>query len=101
MVEDTGLYYTFYASDGNMRLYFGCPDQCSSCSFPNNCSACAPGFTLNGVTCLANPPSPTSNNNNYTHCVNNKFQVGNICVEYCHKKCKTCNSTRTDCIECS
>ena len=31
----------------------------------------------------------------------NKFLKGSVCEEYCHRKCKSCNQTRTDCIECA
>ena len=28
--------------------------------------------------------------------------IGNgICKEYCDRKCRTCNQTKTDCVECS
>ena len=36
-----------------------------------------------------------------TVCVGNKVLVGNICQEYCSKKCKTCTDTRNDCVECA
>ena len=31
----------------------------------------------------------------------NKFNKGNICEEYCHPKCETCNNTKNDCVTCA
>ena len=64
--------------------------ECSSCSFPNNCSACIDGYHLSAGKCLIEP---------YSQCVQNIYVHEQICKEYCHKKCKTCNQTRTECIE--
>ena len=38
---------------------------------------------------------------NPTHCVQNIFVGDGVCQEYCDRRCKTCNRTRTDCVECS
>ena len=81
----------FFDSVSSSYLYFACPPECQTCSFPNNCTSCSQGYVLNGITCVPKP----------THCVQNQFLTGNICKEYCHYSCKTCNQTRYDCYECA
>ena len=85
--DSRGLYSIFCIGFGAIELYFSCPEECLTCTFPTNCTECSEGYVLKGGTCVEKP----------THCVQNKFQFNNVCQEYCHKKCKTCNQTRTDC----
>lgn len=90
-IDDKGLFFMIQTTDNTLRVYFQCPTECGSCSFPNNCSSCADGYVLNGVTCVPRP----------TNCVKNIYLHGDVCEQYCHKKCKTCNQTWTDCYECA
>ena len=89
--DNNWLYFAATTSSPSIEIAYRCPEECSACSFPNNCTACRSGYTLRGGVCR----TITSN------CVQNKFIKGNICEEYCCKRCKTCNQTRTDCIECA
>ena len=96
-MDSKGLYYLATANDQKLYTFYHCPPECSACSFPNNCSSCNAGFSLKGGQCI----TENSQSETFSHCVNNIFQRENICEEYCHKKCKTCNQTRTNCHECS
>ena len=48
-------------------------------------------YSLEGGKCIRNP----------TRCVQNIFINDGICKEYCDQRCKTCNQTRYDCVECA
>ena len=98
--ENENKNYLQVTSGTSLYTYYKCPAECVNCSFPNNCSSCITGYTLQGGSCI-NPQQGSPVSSNLSHCVNNQFQVGNICQDYCHKKCKTCNKTRTDCHECA
>ena len=74
----------------SIEILYNCPPECSSCFFPNNCSACAQGYKLQNGRCLRT-----------SQCVQNRFAYKDICEEYCHERCRSCNQSRTDCIECS
>ena len=89
-----GELYFLYTTSMTIEVLFRCPDECSTCHFPNNCTACIQGYRLQGVKCVENPKHPT-------HCVQNKFAAKGICEEYCDRRCKTCNMTRGDCVECA
>ena len=92
-IDASGFYFAAIA-DTKLYTFYQCPDSCSACTFPNNCSACRAGYILNGSTCVLL-------NQSLSHCVKNVFIKGDICKEYCDEKCKTCNQTRNDCYECS
>ena len=89
-MDESGLYLAVIVGT-NLYTFYQCPDECSTCSFPNNCSACNKGYILKRSTCVPKP----------THFVKNIFIKGSICKEYCDKKCKTCNQTKSDCYECA
>ena len=90
-MDKSSLYFIAIANDQKLYTFFLCSNGCANCSFPNNCSACENGFILKDFYCYPQP----------TQCVGNVVLKNNICAEYCHKKCKTCNQTRTDCYECA
>ena len=90
-IEPNGLYLVPLTSDNLIRVFYQCPGECVTCSFPNNCTSCVDTHVLNGATCVERP----------SQCVNNRYLYENICEQYCHKMCKTCNQTWTDCYECS
>ena len=48
-MDETSLYYSASAADGNLYTFYHCPTGCASCSFPNNCSQCSEGYILKGV----------------------------------------------------
>ena len=90
-IDGSGLYYFVIANDQKLHTFYHCATGCVNCSFPNNCSVCEEDYILKGAYCFPKP----------TQCVGNVVLKGNVCEEYCHKKCRTCNQTRTDCYECS
>ena len=90
-MDARGLYYNALASDQRIYTFYHCPDECSSCVFPNNCTVCQEGYILKGGYCYEKPIVR----------VQNIFLKGKVCQEYCHRKCRTCNQTRTDCYECA
>lgn len=45
-MDDSGMYYVVTASDKNMYTFYHCPEECSACTFPNNCIECANGYYL-------------------------------------------------------
>ena len=80
-MEPEGLYSIIITNTPSIEVMYRCPAECLNCSFPNNCSACVAGYHLEGVKCKKD----------YTNCVLNRMLKGDICEEYCHRKCKTCN----------
>lgn len=67
-------YFAVLADDNNLYIFYVCPEECSDCNFPENCSSCKNDFILKGTTCVPKP----------THCVNN-VEIDGICEEYCNK----------------
>ena len=90
-VDPQEFYFLLATTTPTIEVLFRCPEVCSVCSFPSNCTSCVAGYHLEGSKCLQDA----------THCVQNKFVEKDICEEYCDRSCKTCNFTRTDCVECS
>ena len=86
-MDAKGLYYFAIADDQKLHTFYQCSVGCANCSFPNNCSVCGSGYILKGTYCFPKP----------TQCMGNVVLKGDVCEEYCHKKCKTCNQTWTDC----
>ena len=77
-------------TSSELITYYKCPAECTTCIFPNNCTSCIAGYILqNGVCSKA------------SHCVKNILKKNKICEEYCSRKCKTCNQTKEDCMECA
>ena len=70
--------------------YYSCPPECSSCVFPNYCTSCSEGYSLNGSQCIQSP----------NNCVHQKAYKGGMCEEYCHRSCKSCREAE-ECIECA
>ena len=91
MFVDSNELYFVLALTHSIQVFFRCPEECTACYFPNNCSACIPNYYLQGGQCLQDP----------SHCVQNKFIAKGICEEYCDRRCKTCNMSRTDCVKCA
>ena len=88
--KDKEELYLMIETKDEMLTYYKCPDECSACLFPNNCTSCIPNHILqNGVCSKA------------SHCVKNILKKKNVCEEYCSRQCKTCNSTKDDCVECA
>ena len=85
------MYLVASTAEPSIEIYYRYPEECSACIFPNNCTSCQSGHSLEGGKCKLIP----------SNCVENKFVKGRVCEQYCHSKCKTFNRTRTDCIECS
>ena len=94
-MDDSFLYFVYSTLASDVQTYYRCPTECSGCTFPNNCTGCINGYTLVGVTCTPNDAVQSS------HCVQNLYVTENVCQEYCHRKCKSCNKTKYDCVECS
>ena len=90
VTDSDWLYFIVSTYQPSLEILYRCPEECTNCSFPNNCTSCKQGHILKGGTCWLT-----------TNCVQNKFVKGRVCEEYCHRKCKSCNQTRTDCIECA
>ena len=93
VLMDTKELYLMLETNTKVITYFRCPIECTACIFPSNCTSCAAGYVLRNGVC--------SNTSNASHCVNNTFERGSVCMEYCAKKCKTCNETRDECVECA
>ena len=91
VVVDPEEHYLILETDLSIRTYYRCPDECKSCHFPNNCSACIDGYQLNAGKCEYQA----------SHCVKNQFVKEDICQEYCSRECETCRATKTDCVECA
>ena len=70
-MDNLGLYYVAIANDQKLYTFYQCPEGCSNCSFPNNCSDCKPGYLLQGTTCTLMLP---------TQCINNVVLKNNVCV---------------------
>ena len=94
LIDRDELYYIVSTYLNNIEILYRCPPECTHCHFPNNCSACLPGYALQNGKCL-------TDSDGTNHCVQGRFIKDNICQEYCHRKCRSCNLTRTDCIECA
>ena len=90
---DPHEYYMVIETTGSIQTYYRCPDECKSCFFPNNCSACIDGHELKNGKCLRD--------NRLSHCVRDEFVKEDICREYCARECKTCDQNKHDCIECA
>ena len=63
-MDDSGMYYVVTANDQNMYTFYHCPEECSTCTFPNNCTACVNGYYLSEGKCLKQTP-----------CVDNKYEI--------------------------
>ena len=94
VIIDSDQLYLIVETGTSLITYYRCPPECQSCFFPNNCSACATGYTLTAGKCLPK-------NNQPSHCVKNEFTKDDICREYCARECETCDQTKHDCIECA
>lgn len=70
-----GLYFIYLTLFGEIKIRYICPNQCLSCSFPNNCLGCTSGYILEAGSCTIENVNPntshTNATNEYTYCVNN------------------------------
>ena len=71
LIDQDELYYVVTTYINNIEILYRCPSECVACSFPNNCSACVQGYSLQNGKCLTD--------SNANHCVQGKFIKGNIC----------------------
>ena len=79
----------------NIYVFYGCPSQCSSCTFNQSCSGCVEGYSVQGGDCL---PSTDHSGN---PCVGNRKFKNGVCEEFCHSKCEVCTEVWDECIECA
>ena len=91
VIIDPDELYLIVEASLSIQIFYRCPDECKSCHFPNNCSACVGGHELNLGKC----------EQVMSHCVKNEFIKEDICQEYCSRECRTCNQTKDDCVECT
>ena len=63
------LYFIVTTFEPSIDVLYRCPEECSSCSFPNNCTSCQEGYALEGGVCQVI----------MTNCVQNKFIKGKVC----------------------
>ena len=78
-MDENELYYIITDDNSNLYTFFHCPFECSSCSFPNNCSACSPDYSLSGSKCLRNIESNITSSISLSVCVKNVYVAENIC----------------------
>ena len=84
-IDESYLYYILNVNSPQIYIFFKCPSECITCSFPNNCSQCISGYHLNGGVC----ENHSSGNNNHSNHSN-----------VCNRKCKKCSETKMQCLEC-
>ena len=51
IIVDPSGHYLIVETSLSIQTFFKCPDECTSCHFPNNCSACVEGYELNLGKC--------------------------------------------------
>ena len=93
--DSSFLYFVYSTLASDVQTYYRCPTQCSGCTFPSNCTGCIAGYKLVSGECISLDTLSIS------YCVNNVFIADGVCEVYCHRKCKTCDKTRYDCVECA
>ena len=80
-----------YTADSGGAECLSCPLGCDSCSQPDHCQSCSPGWTAQDGLC--SPPPPQL-------CQPGLYRGSGTCLA-CHSNCRTCSGHREeDCTGC-